>query len=169
MALAIALVALVVAITTFKSLNHMLRLFYAAITAVLLRGPLRCAYINSTENVANQVNFVSALKGKHKRVEYRARITRNQTLKTLETQVTLILHTTGKARLDYCLQQIAEFTYKSLRSGLLITDVVKGITTKCDCCLYDDREIGIINLCPIATLLSTTAEQVDFDATLTHS
>ena len=72
---------------------------------------------------------MSALKGKHKRVEYRARITRNQTLETLETQVTLILHTTGMARFDYNLQQITEFIYGYVQCGLLITNVGKNTTT----------------------------------------
>ena len=79
-ALAIALVALVLAIATFVTVNPMLRFFWAAIAAILFRGPLRCSYIDCTEDVANQVKVVSALKGKHKRIEYRARLTRNQTL-----------------------------------------------------------------------------------------
>ena len=97
----VALAALVIAITTFVAVNPMLRLLWAAIAAILFRGPLRCSYTDRTEDSANKVKIVSALKGKHKHIEYRVRLTRNQTMKTLETQVTLILHTTGKARLDY--------------------------------------------------------------------
>ena len=99
-ALAIALVALVVAIATFLTVNSMLRFLWEAIAAILLRGPLRCYYIDRTEDAANQVKVVSALKGKHKSIEYRACLTRNQTLETLDTQVTFALHTTGKARVD---------------------------------------------------------------------
>ena len=111
---------------------------------------------------------MSAIKRKQKHVEYRARLTRNQILVTLETQITLIRHTTGMAILDYCPTQITEFIYGSLRRGLLITDVIKGTNTNCDCCLNDDMKVGIINLWLTATLLSTTGEQVDPDATLTY-
>ena len=72
------------------------------------------------------------------------------------------------ASIDYGPIQITEFIYISLRRELLITDVVKGTTTNCDCCHNDDINIGIINLWPTVTLLSTTGEQVDPDATLTH-
>ena len=147
----------------------MLRLMWAAIAAILLRGPLRCVYKDNAEDTANQVKVVSALKGKHMRIEYRARLTRNQTLETLETQVTLILHTTGKARFDYGPQQLPEFSYGSVRRGLFITEVVKCTTASCDCSLNDDIEVAITSLWPIATTLTTTAEQVDPDATLTHS
>ena len=124
--------------------------------------------MDRTEEVFNQVKVVSALKGQHKRVEYRARRTRNQALETLKTQVTLILHITGKARFDYGTQQITEFTYWSVRRGLLKFDVVKGTTTNCDCSFNDDIEVGITNLWRTGPLFSTTAEQVDPDATLTH-
>ena len=169
MALAIALAALVIAIATFVTVNPMLRLFWAEIAAILFRGPLRCAYTDRTENAANQVKVVSVLKGKHKRIEYRARLTRNQTLETLETQVTLVLHTTGKTRLDYGPQQLTDFSYGSVRRGLLITEVVKCTTTSCDCSHNDDIEVAITNLWPTATTLTTTSEQVDPDATLIHS
>ena len=96
-ALAIALVALVVAIATFVTVNPMLRFLWAAIATILFRGPLRCFYIDLTEDAANQVKVVIALKGKHKCIEYRACLTRNQTLETLATQVTLVLHTTWMA------------------------------------------------------------------------
>ena len=168
MALAIALAALVIAMATFLTVNPMLRLFWAAIAAILFRGPLRCAYTDRTENAAIQVKVVSALKGKHKRIEYRARLTRNQTLETLETQVTLVLHTTGKAHLDYGPQQLTESTYGTVRRGLLITEVVKCTTTNCDCPLNDDIEVAITNLWPTSTTLTTTSEQVNPDATLTH-
>ena len=62
-ALAIALVALVVAIATFVTVNPMLRFFWVAIAAILFRGPLRCSYIDRTD-AGNQVKVVSALKGK---------------------------------------------------------------------------------------------------------
>ena len=98
--------------------------------AVLFRGLLRCTYTDHIEDAANQIKVVSALKGKHKCIEYRARLTGNQTHETLETEVTLIQHTTGMARLDYGPQRITEFTYGSVRRGFLITDVsrVKHIT-----------------------------------------
>ena len=60
--LAIALAAFVIAIATFLTVNPMLRLFWAAIAAILFRGPLRCTYTNRTENAANQVKVVCALK-----------------------------------------------------------------------------------------------------------
>ena len=110
-ALAIALVALVVAIATFVTVNPMLRFLWVAIAAIIFRGPICCSYIDRTEDAANQVQVVSALKEKHKRIEYLARLTRNQTLETLETQVTIVLHITGKARLDYGPQQLSEFIY----------------------------------------------------------
>ena len=157
-ALAIALVALVVAIATFVTVNSMLRFFWAAIAAILFRGPLRCSYIDRTEDAANQVKVVSALKGKHKRIEYRARLTRNQTVETLETQVTLVLHTNGKAHLDYGPQKLTEFIYGSVRRGLLITEVVKCTTASCDCSLNDDIEVAITSLWPTASILTTTAE-----------
>ena len=167
--LARALVVLVVAISTFVSVNPILRLFRAATAAKLLCKPQRYAYTDCTEAAADHVKVVSAIKRKQKREKYRASHTRNQTLETLETQITLIPQTTKMASRDYNPQQITKFTYKSLRRRLLITDVVKGTTTNCDCCLNDDIKVGIINLWPTATLLSTTAEQVDPDATLTHS
>ena len=120
-ALAIALAALVIAIATFVTVNPILRLLLAAIAAILFRGPLRCSYTDRTEEAANQVKVVSALKGKHKRIVYRARLTRNQTLKKLKTQVTLVLHIAEKARFDYGPQQLTEFIYGSVRRGLLIT------------------------------------------------
>ena len=144
-------------------------MFWAAIAAFLSRGPLQSAYTDRTEVAASQVKIVSALKGKHTSVEYHACLTRNQTLETLMTQVTLILHTTGMARLDYDLQQICEFTYLSVQRGLLITEVVKCTTTSCDSSLNKDIEVAFINLWPIAPFLSSTAKQVDPDATLTHS
>ena len=168
-ALAIALAALVIAIATFVTVNPKLRLLYAAIAAILFCGQLRCSYTDRTEDAANQVKVVSELKGKHKRIEYRARLTRNQTLETLETQVTLILHTTGKARLDYSPQQLTEFIYGSVRRGLLITEIVKCTITSCDCSFNFDIEVAITSLWPTATIFTTTADQVDPDATLTHS
>ena len=89
----------------------MLKLFWAAMTAVLFCGPLSCTYTDNIEDAANQVKVLSALNEKHKRIEYRPFLTRNQTLETLETQVTLILHTTGITSLDYGSQQITEITY----------------------------------------------------------
>ena len=125
--------------------------------------------INRTKDTANQVKVVRALKEKHKRVEYRACLTRTQTLKTLDTLVTLVLHTTEKARLDFGSTQFKECTYESVRCGLLITDVVKGTTIRCDFSLNDDIEVTFFNLWPTAPLTSTNAEQVDPVATLTHS
>ena len=125
--------------------------------------------MDRTEDVANLIKVVSALKGKHKRVEYRFRLTLNQTFETLETQVTLIIHTTRIPRFDYGPQQITVLTYQSVRRGLLITDVVKSTTTNCDCSFNDNIEVGITNLWTTATIFSTTAEQVDPDATFTHS
>ena len=61
-ALAIALAALVFAIATFVNVNPMLRLLLATIAAILSCGPLRCLYIYRTEDVANQVKVLSALK-----------------------------------------------------------------------------------------------------------
>ena len=86
----------------------------------------------------------------------------------METQIILNLHITGKARLDYGTQQITEFTYWSVRRGLVKFDFVKGTTTNCDCSFNDDIEVGITNLWPTGFLFSTTAEQVDPDATFTH-
>ena len=137
--------------------------------AILFFGPLRCAYTDRFEDAANQVKVVSAIIGKHKRVEYRARLTQNQTLETLDTLVTMILHTSGKARLDYGPQQITEFTYGLVRRGLLFTDVVKETTTYCDCSFDDDIEVAITNLWLTTSFLSSTVEQVDLYATLTHS
>ena len=110
----------------------MLSLLWAATAAVLFCGLLRCSYTDRTENVANQVTVVSALMGKQKCVNYRACLTRNHTLEPLETQVTIILHTTEMARLEYGPKQITEFTYGSVRRKLLIPDVVKITTTNCD-------------------------------------
>ena len=168
-ALAVALIALAVAIATFVSKNFMLRLFWAAMETVLFRGPLRYTYTDHIKDAANQIKVVTALRGKHKRIELCARLTRNRTLETLETQVALILHTTGLARLNYGPQQITEFTYGSVRRGLLIIDIVKATTTNCDCCLNDDIKVAITNLWTTASILSTTPEQVDPDATLIHS
>ena len=52
-ALAIALVALVVAIATFVTVNPLLRFLWTAIAAILFRGPLRCSYIDRTEDAEN--------------------------------------------------------------------------------------------------------------------
>ena len=57
-ALAIALVALVVAIATFLTVNPMLRFFWATIAAILFRGPQRCSYIDRTEDAENQVKVL---------------------------------------------------------------------------------------------------------------
>ena len=119
-ALALAL-ALVVAKATFVTVNPMLKLFCAAIAAILFNRPLRCSYTDRIEDAANQVKIVNALKEKHKRIEYRARLTRKQTLDTLDTQATLVLHTTGKVRLVYGPEQLTEFIHGSVRRGLLIT------------------------------------------------
>ena len=140
----------------------------AAITAILFRGPLRCAYTDLTENAANQFKVFCALIGRHKRIEDRARLKRNQTLETLEIQVALILHTTGMARLDYGPQQLTEFIYWPVRRDLFTTEVVKCTTTSCDWSLNDDIEVAITNLWPTTTILTTTSEQVDSDATLTY-
>ena len=72
------------------------------------------------------------------------------------------------ARLDNGPQQLNEFIYGSVRRGLLITEVVKCTTTSCDCSLSDDIEVAITNLWPTVITLTTTFEQVDLDATLTH-
>ena len=119
--LAIVLVALVVTLVLFVSLNSMLKLFWVTMAAVLFLGPLRCTYTDYIDDSTNQVKVISALRGKHKRIEYRARLMRNQTLETLETQVTLILQNTRMALLDYGPQQITELTYGLMRRGLLIT------------------------------------------------
>ena len=140
--LAIVLVALAVTLVLFVSLNPMLKLFMVTMAAVLFLGPLRCTYTDYIDDAANQVKVASALRGKHKRIEYRARLMRNQALETLETQVTLILQNTIMARLDYGQQQITELTYGLMRRGLLITDVVKS-TTKCDSFFSDDKEVAL--------------------------
>ena len=124
----------------------MLTLMWVAIAAILLHGPLRCVYKDNAENSANQVKVLSALKEKHQRIEFRARLTRNQTLVTLETQVTLVLHTFGNSRLDYGPQQLTEFICGSVQIGLLITEVVKCTTTSCNCSLNNDIEVAIANL-----------------------
>ena len=62
--LAIALATLVIAIVTFIDFNPMLRLLWAAIAAILSRGPLCCSYTDLTEDTANEFKVVSALKGK---------------------------------------------------------------------------------------------------------
>ena len=41
--------------------------------------------MDRTEDAANLIKVVSALKGKHKRFEYRPRLTLNQTFETLES------------------------------------------------------------------------------------
>ena len=156
MALAVASVALAVAITSFVSVNPMLILFWTLMETVFCRGQLRCIYTNHIEDAANQVKVVRGLKAKHKRIEYHAPLTRNQNLETLKTQVTLILHTTGMARLDYGPQQIIEFTYGSVRGGLLITDVIKGSTTNCDCSFNDDIKVTSTNLWPTGPIFSKT-------------
>ena len=141
----------------------MLKLFLATMAPVLFLGPLRCTYTNYIDDAANQVKVVSALTGKHKRIEYRARLMRNQTLEMLETQVTLILQNTGMARLDYGPQQITEFTYGLMRRGLLITNVVKSTTTKCDCSLNDDKEVALSTY----GILDLTSRQPPDKSTLT--
>ena len=100
-ALAIALAALVIAIATFVTVNPMLRLVWAAISAVIFRNPLRCFYAERKEMGSNQYKIVSALEGHHKRIEYRARLARRQTLEAMDTQVAIVLHSSGKSRLDY--------------------------------------------------------------------
>ena len=168
-ALAIALAALVIAIATFVAVNSMYRLLWAAVETIFFCGTLLCFYTDRPEDATNQVKVVSALKGKHKRIEYRARLTRSHTLETLDTQVTLILHATGKAHLDFGPHQLTEYIYRSVRRGLFITEVGKCTTASCDCFLNDDIEVAITSLWPTATILTTTAEQVDPDATLTYS
>ena len=79
-ALAIALVAVIIAIATFVSVHPMLRLVWEATMAVLKRSPLLCAFTKITESAQPELQVITALKGKHKRIEYRARLTRNNTL-----------------------------------------------------------------------------------------
>ena len=162
-ALAIVVVALDVTIVSFVSVNPMLRLFWATMAAVLFLVPLRCTYTDYIDDAANQVKVVSALRGKHKRIEYRACLMRNQTLEALDTQVTLILQNTGMARLDYGPRQIAEFTYGLMRRGLLITDVVKSTTTKCDCSFNDNKEVALSTY----GKLDLTSRQLPEKSTLT--
>ena len=100
-ALEIALVALALTIVSFVLVYPILRLFWAAMVAVLFNKPLRCTYTNHIEDAANRVRMVIALREKHKRIEYRACLTQYQTLKPLKRKVTLILHITGMARLGY--------------------------------------------------------------------
>ena len=164
-ALAIALVAVIIAIATFVSVHPMLRLMWEATMAVLKRSPLLCAFSKLTESAQPELQVITALKGKHKRIEYRARLARNNTLETLDSLVTLVLHTSGKARLDYGPQQITEFVYGPMRRGILITDVVKCATTSCDCTLNDDLEVALNNPYPVAPANSPSSEQVNNDAT----
>ena len=78
----------------------MLRLVWAAISAIIFRGPLRCLDSERTKMGFNQSKVVSALKGNHKRIEYRARLARNQTLEALDTgNYYAALFWQGKARL----------------------------------------------------------------------
>ena len=49
---------------------------------------------------------------------------------------------------------------------LMATDVVKGTTFYWDCFLNDDIEFAIMSLWPTTPITSTTADQVDPDATL---
>ena len=93
-ALAIVLAALVIAITTFISVIPMLRLLWAAIVAIVHLEPLRCSYTDRTDDAANQVKVINALQVKHKRIEYRARLTWNYTLQTLWKQIILVLQNT---------------------------------------------------------------------------
>ena len=123
-ALAIASAALIIAIATFVTVNTILRLFWAAIAAIPFSRPLRFSYSDHTEDVANKSMLLMRLK-RNNRIEYRARITRNQTLKTLMTQVTLVLYITEKTRLDYGPQQPTKFINGCVRRGLLITEVIK--------------------------------------------
>ena len=73
------------------------------------------------------------------------------------------------ARLDNNSQQITKFINRSVRRGLLITDVVEGTFTNCDCYFIDDIDVTITNIWTTTPLLSTTAEQVEPDARITHS
>ena len=88
MELAIALVALVVAIAKFVSVTLIIKLFWAANKADLLCKLLRYTCTDRIEDAAYKVKVVTALKRKHKSVEYRYCLTRNQILKTLKTLVT---------------------------------------------------------------------------------
>ena len=162
-ALAIVLVALFVTIASFVSVNPMLKLFWVTITAVLFLGSLRCNYTKYIDDAANQVEVVSALRGKHKHIEYRACLMQNQTLEMLETQVIIIIQNTGMARLDYGPQQITEFTYGLMRQGLFIADVVKSTTTKCDCSFNDDKKFALST----NGILDLTSRQPPDKSTLT--
>ena len=63
----------------------MLRLFRAAMAAVLFCEVQQCAYTNRTKDAANQFKVVDQLIEKHERVKFCARLTRIKTIETLET------------------------------------------------------------------------------------
>ena len=154
-ALSCALVALTVSGLTLLTAHPVLKMIFATCSAALRRAPILCAYpaqpsTNNEKQTISGLRVVSAWEGGHKRIEYRARLARANTLEPLDTRVEVILHTSGKARLDYGPQRITEFVYGIHRRELLLVDIVLGSTSECKCLLNDDIEIGMTNVWPTA-------------------
>jgi hypothetical protein len=152
-ALACSIVALLIATFALLALTPIFRLIWTTAIAVLKHTPLYC--VCSSTRVQESNNVVSAHKGSHKKIIYRASLARAGTLESTDIPVALTLHTSGKAKIEHGPQRITEFVYGNYRRELFLASVVMGSTCKCECALNDDIEISIVNSWPS---LSTSPE-----------
>jgi hypothetical protein len=127
------------------------RLLFSGCSNALKCHPLLCVY-NKFKEGSSALHVVSAWKGHHTRTEYRARLARPGTLEPMDTRVLLVLHTSGKASISFGPQSVTEFVYGKLHRELLLTEIMKGGSTKCDCAMNDDIEVSTTGLWPSAPL-----------------
>ena len=150
-ALGCALFALLLATLALLTVTPVLRLLWVAILALVKHTPLYCAFTYLAPRETERVPVISALKGGHKAIEFRACLAQSETLEALDLHVKIVLHTSGKASLEYGSQRITEFVYGSHRRHLLLTDILMGSTLSCKCSLNDDIEITANNWPTLST------------------
>ena len=147
-ALSCALVALLIATFALLAVTPALRLIWSAILAIVRRHPLYCTYSMLTQQDSTPISVINAIKGTHERTEYTATLAHPGDLRPVDIHISLILHTSGKARIEHGAQRVTEFIYGSNRRLLLLTNITMGPTSTCDCPLNDDIEVSIPNFWP---------------------
>ena len=160
-ALSFSLVSLLVASFGLLCQTTLWKVIIKSSCALVRRNPLLYAVGNRRTNITGtgteaNPGVVLALKGSHTRIEYYGQLVNHSRNSTVGTPITLILHSSGKAKLDYGPQKITQFLYGKHYRELLLTDIIRGPSSKCQCHLHDDIEIFIESIWPTAPTLEVT-------------
>ena len=165
-ALACALLSLAISVISIITRHSIWRLLLTVIKSACRCNSILCAFKTPTNKsnaniTGDDTKITFAWQARHTKIEYRARLVRPESSDALDSRVLLTLHTSGKAKIDYGLQRITEFVYGTHRRELLLTEVVMGTSTTCDCSMNDDIEIIATGLWPTAPIIEDSNEEND--------